>query len=34
MFAEKGLEEVISLKWYDAAAKIKKVYEDAIADCK
>ena len=34
MFAEKGLEEVISLKWNDAAAKIKKVYEDAIADCK
>ena len=34
MFAEKGLEEVISLKWNDAAAKIKKVYEEAIADCK
>ncbi len=34
MFAEKGLEEVTSLKWNDAAAKIKKVYEDAIADCK
>ena len=33
MFAEKGLEEVISLKWNDAAAKIKKVYEDAISEC-
>ena len=33
MFAEKGLEEVTSLKWNDAAAKIKKVYEDAIAEC-
>jgi glycosyltransferase involved in cell wall biosynthesis len=33
MFAEKGLEEVISLKWNDAAAKIKKVYEDAINEC-
>ena len=33
MFAEKGLEEVISLKWNDAAAKIKRVYEDAINEC-
>ena len=34
MFSEKGLEEVISLKWNDAAAKIKRVYEDAIASMK
>lgn len=33
MFAQKGLEEVTGLKWNDAAAKIKKVYEDAIAEC-
>lgn len=33
MFAEKGLEEVTSLKWNDAAAKIKKVYQDAISEC-
>ena len=32
MFAEKGLEEVSNLKWNDAAAKIKRVYEDAIAE--
>ncbi len=32
MFAEKGLEEVTNLKWNDAAAKIKRVYEDAIAE--
>lgn len=31
MFAKKGLEEVTSLKWNDAAAKIKRVYEDAVA---
>ena len=30
MFAEKGLEEVTGLKWNNAAAKIKTVYEDAI----
>ena len=30
MFAEKGLEEVTGLKWNNAAAKIKSVYEDAI----
>ena len=32
MFAKKGLEEVTGLKWNNAAAKIKKVYEDAIAE--
>lgn len=31
MFSKKGLEEVTSLKWNDAAAKIKRVYEDAVA---
>ena len=30
MFAEKGLEEVTGLKWNNAAAKIKTIYEDAI----
>ena len=30
MFSEKGLEEVTGLKWNNAAAKIKSVYEDAI----
>lgn len=34
MFAKKGLEEVTSLKWNDAAAKIKRVYEDAVAAAK
>lgn len=34
MFAKKGLEEVTSLKWNDAAAKIKRVYEDAVAEAK
>ena len=34
MFAEKGLEEVIGLKWNNAAAKVKAVYEDAINECK
>ncbi len=32
MFAKKGLEEVTSLKWNNAAAKIKSVYEDVIAE--
>lgn len=32
MFAQKGLEEVTSLKWNNAAAKIKSVYEDVIAE--
>ena len=32
MFAKKGLEEVTGLKWNNAAAKIKRVYEDAIAE--
>ncbi len=32
MFAEKGLEEVTSLKWQDAAAKIKTVYESVVAE--
>lgn len=34
MFASKGLEEVTNLKWNDAAAKIRAVYEDAIECCK
>ena len=34
MFSEKGLEEVTGLKWNNAAAKIKTVYEDAINECK
>ena len=34
MFAQKGLEEVTNLKWNDAAKKVKKVYEDAIASVK
>ena len=34
MFAEKGLEEVVGLKWNNAAAKVKAVYEDAINECK
>ena len=33
MFSEKGLEEVTGLKWNNAAAKIKTVYEDAINEC-
>lgn len=31
MFAKKGLEEVTSLKWNNAAAKIKSVYEEVVA---
>ncbi len=31
MFAKKGLEEVTGLKWTDAAAKVKAVYESAIS---
>lgn len=34
MFAEKGLEEVTRLKWNNAAAKIKAVYQAAIDDPK
>ena len=34
MFASKGLAEVTNLKWNDAAAKIKKVYEAAIDESK
>ena len=30
MFAQKGLEEVTGLKWNNAAAKIKKIYQDVI----
>ena len=30
MFAKKGLEEVTGLKWNNAAAKIKSVYEEVI----
>ena len=33
MFSEKGLEDVTGLKWNNAAAKIKTVYEDAINEC-
>ena len=32
MFASKGLQEVTNLKWNDAAAKIKAVYESAIEE--
>ena len=31
MFAKKGLEEVTSLKWNNAAAKIKDIYEEVVA---
>ncbi len=34
MFASKGLEEVTNLKWKDAAAKIKAVYEAVIEEQK
>ncbi len=34
MFASKGLEEVTNLKWNDAAAKIKAVYETVIEENK
>ncbi|MFI3301786.1 MAG: glycosyltransferase family 4 protein [Rikenellaceae bacterium] len=34
MFAQKGLEEVTGLKWIDAAAKVKAVYESAINESK
>ncbi len=33
MFSSKGLEEVTGLKWNNAAAKIKSVYEQAIDKC-
>ena len=32
MFASKGLEEVAGLKWTNAAAKIKTVYETVVAE--
>ena len=32
MFASKGLEEVTGLKWTNAAAKIKTVYESVVAE--
>ena len=32
MFASKGLEEVTGLKWTNAAAKIKTVYETVVAE--
>ena len=32
MFASKGLEEVTGLKWTNAAAKIKTVYEPVVAE--
>ena len=31
MFAKKGLEEVTNLKWNNAAAKIKAVYEEVVS---
>ena len=34
MFASKGLEEVTGLKWTNAAAKIKTVYETVVAENK
>ncbi len=34
MFSSKGLEEVTNLKWNDAAAKIKTVYETVIEENK
>ena len=34
MFASKGLEEVTNLKWNDAAAKLKSVYETVIEENK
>jgi len=34
MFSEKGMEEVNSLKWFNAATKIKDVYQQAIDKCK
>ncbi len=32
MFSQKGLNEVTGLKWTNAAAKVKGVYEDAISE--
>ena len=34
MFSEKGMAEVTGLKWNNAAAKIKDVYQQAIDKCK
>ncbi|MBQ5710064.1 MAG: glycosyltransferase family 4 protein, partial [Alistipes sp.] len=34
MFSEKGMEEVNNLKWFNAATKIKDVYQQAIDKCK
>ena len=31
MFAKKGHEEVTGLKWNNAAAKIRQVYEEVVA---
>jgi glycosyltransferase involved in cell wall biosynthesis len=33
MFQEKGMEEVNNLKWFNAATKIKDVYQQAIDKC-
>ena len=33
MFSEKGMEEVNNLKWFNAAVKIKDVYQQAIDKC-
>lgn len=34
MFSKKGLEEVTGLKWNNAAAKIKSVYEEVVSECR
>ena len=34
MFSKKGLEEVTNLKWNNAAAKIKKIYQEVIDNAK
>ncbi len=34
MFIEKGLEEVTSLKWNDAAIKLKKIYQEVLDEAK
>ncbi|MBR2867040.1 MAG: glycosyltransferase [Alistipes sp.] len=33
MFSEKGMDEVNNLKWFNAAVKIKDVYQQAIDKC-
>ena len=34
MFSKKGLEEVTNLKWNNAAAKIKNIYQTVIDNAK